>query len=551
MHRAVRSIFGPSAITVDPLESTCRRMETLIVGGTIHPLGGLEPVEAALVRDGRVAMIGSESEIRSAARRGAMVENLHGGVALPGLTDSHVHLTAWAVSRRRVDLHGCQSVEEVARRVGSARSRPGDWIVGQGWNRHQLDEPPVRGALDRAVAERPVLLESNDIHAAWLNSEALRRCGISRDTPDPEGGVIVRDETGEPTGELLESARVLALTYVPSPEDDELIDALLEAQSELHRFGITGIHSVERTGLTDLRLLADRGELRLRVLQHLLVDDLDQVIQAGLRSGDPLPECGELATVGGIKMFLDGALSSCTAWLHEPYHEDPGNHGINTLERGDFEAIVRRAAKAGLASTVHAIGDAAVELALDVLGCVPPPSSLPHRIEHLQLCPPGLWERAGQSGIVGSMQPVHVLTDIPAAERHWGHGRSRGAYAFAPLLRGGMTLAFGSDAPVETADPRPGLYAAVRRVTWEGPWRGEEWYPEHALTPAEALSAYTEGPAVAAGLPHRLGRFAPGYAADLSVWDRDPLAIPPEQLLEMRCTAAMVAGRMVFRAETA
>lgn len=526
-------------------------MDTLILGGTIHPLGGRAPARAALVRDGLIAAIGTEAEVAAAARPGAHVEELGGGVATPGITDAHVHPTAWALARRRVDLHGVRTLEEVARRVAAAERGPGGWVLGQGWNRHLLDGVPERDLLDRVMPDRPVLLESNDIHAAWLNTDALRRCGISRDTPDPDGGAIVRDGAGEPTGIVLESARVMALSHVPATGQAETASALLAAQAELHRLGVTGIHSVERSGLGDLRLLEDSGGLRLRVLQHVLLEDLDPAVEAGLRSGGRAPGCGPLATVGGVKMFLDGALGSCTAWLREPYEGDPANHGIGTLDPRTFEAAVRSAAAAGLSSTVHAIGDAAVELALEVLEAVPAPGAVPHRIEHLQLCPPELWERAANSGVVASMQPVHLLTDIPAAERHWGHDRARGAYAFAPLLRGGMTLAFGSDAPVETPDPRPGLYAAVRRVTWSGPWRGGEWFPEHALSSAEALSAYTEGPAAAAGEPWRLGRLAPGYAADLTVWDRDPLTVPAEELLEMRCTATMVDGRMVFRAAPA
>lgn len=523
-------------------------MDTLILGGLIHPLGGRPPVRAALVRDGAMVAIGTEAAVRAVAREGAGVEDLAGGVATPGITDSHVHLTAWALARRRVDLHGVRSLAEVADRVRAAAAGAGEWVVGQGWNRHLLDGVPDRDLLDRIAPGRPVLLESNDIHAAWLSSEALRRCGITRETPDQPGGVIVRDAAAEPTGVLLEAARVMVVCQVPAAGAGEVAAALRDAQAELHRLGITGIHSVERSGMADLRPLAAAGELRLRVLQHVLLEDLDSAIEAGLRSGDPAPGCGPLATVGGVKMFLDGALGSCTAWLREPYEGDPGNRGIRTLEPAEFAAAVRRAAAAGLSSTVHAIGDAAVELALDVLGSVPPAGAVPHRIEHLQLCPPELWQRAARSGVVASMQPVHLLTDIPAAERHWGHERSRGAYAFAPLLRAGMTLAFGSDAPVEGPDPRPGLHAAVRRVTWSGDWRGGEWFPEHALTPAEALSGYTEGPAAAAGQPGRLGRLCPGYAADLTVWDRDPLSSSPEELLDLKCTATMVAGRTVFRA---
>lgn len=515
--------------------------DLLLLGGRVHPLGGHPPAAALLLRAGRVAAVGGEAEVRARARPGARERDLAGATVTPGLTDAHVHLTAWALARRRVPLHGIESVEEAARRVAAAGGR--GWIVGQGWNRHLLGGLPTRQVLDRVAPERPVLLESADIHAVWLNGEALRRCGITRDTPDPPGGQIVRDPaTGEPTGVLLEEARRVALAQLPALAEEEVDDALLDAQAELHRTGITGVHSVEATGLADFERLRAAGRLRLRVLQAVMLDRLDAAIHLGLRSGFG----GEWIRVGGVKMFLDGALGSCTAWLREPYRGAPGNRGIQTLPEPDFRDAVRRAAAAGLASTVHAIGDAATELALRVLAEVPPPAALPHRIEHLQLCPPELWAPFARSGIVASMQPVHLLTDIPAAERHWGHERSRGAYAFAPLLRAGATLAFGSDAPVETPDPRPGLFAALRRHSWDGPWEGGEWYPEHALTAAEALAGYTEGPARAAGEVGRRGCLLPGASADLAAWDVDPLAAPPERIREMRCTLTMVAGEAVW-----
>jgi predicted amidohydrolase YtcJ len=252
--------------------------------------------------------------------------------------------------------------------------------------------------------------------------------------------------------------------------------------------------------------------------------------------------------IGGVKMFLDGALGSRTAWMRQPFEGGgPGDTGIRTLEPDAFRDNVRRAAQAGIASTVHAIGDAAVELAIHVLGSAERVGAMPHRIEHVQLCPPDLWARAGASGLVGSMQPVHLVTDIPAAERHWGHERSRGAYAFRPLMEAGMPLAFGSDVPVETCDPRMGLFAAVKRVGWDGEPSGG-WWMENAITAEQALRAYTEGPAHAAGLGRRQGRLLPGYDADLAAWDTDPLASEPDALREMRCLLTMVDGEAVQRA---
>ncbi|MBA2669833.1 MAG: amidohydrolase [Gemmatimonadetes bacterium] len=518
--------------------------DILFLGGRVHLLGGRPPAEALLVRAGRVLVTGSEADVRSTAAPDATVIDLEGGTITPGLTDAHVHLTAWALGRRRVDLSGVASldaaVEKVARFVPSGNG----WLLGRGWNRHLWGELPTRRPLDQISPHAPVLLESQDIHSAWLNSEALRRCSIDRHTPDPPGGHIVRDADGDPTGLLLESARVLALRHVPRPDEAEVLDSLLEAQAEAHRLGITAVHSVEPTGLADFERLRARDQLRLRVLQHIMLEQLDAAMTVGLRSGFG----GDWLKIGGVKMFLDGALGSCTALMREPY-ESGGGLGIQTLSSADFREAARRAAAAGLASTVHAIGDAAVELALRVLGDeVAPPATLPHRIEHLQLCPPDLWELACRSGVVASMQSTHLLTDIPAAELHWGTERSRGAYAFAPLLRGGMTLALGSDVPVETLDPRPGLFAATCRETWTGPWQGGEWFPEHSLTNAEAISAYTEGPADAAREGHRRGRLLPGYDADLAVWNRDPLTATPQELREMNCTMTVVAGEVVHRA---
>jgi predicted amidohydrolase YtcJ len=532
----------------------------MLVAERIHLLGSHPPVQALLLREGRVAATGDEPEVRAAAPAGVRLLRLTGATVTPGITDAHVHLTAWALARRRIELGLTRNLDEgLARIRAHAAAHPGaEWLQGLGWDRNRWGAFPSRHDLDAVVPDRPTFLESHDIHAAWLNSEALRRCGITANTPDPEGGRIVRDaDTGEPTGVLLENARLLALPHLPQPGPAEIQKALLDAQQALHRMGVTGVHSVEPAGLADFGALEREDRLRLRVLQHLPLAHLDAAIELGLRSGwrspaargehagDPQREQPGWLRIGGVKMFLDGALGSRTAWMRQPYQGTSDDLGIVTLPEAEFRPIVQRMSGAGLAATVHAIGDAAVELALRVLGEVPPPTALPHRIEHVQLCPPELWTRAGRSGIVGSMQPVHLRSDIPAAERHWGPERSRGAFAFAPLLRAGMKLAFGSDVPVETPDPRPGLFAAVRRVTWDGA-PAEGWHPEHALTQEQALRAYTEGPAAAAGEAGWLGRLLPGYAADLAAWDRDPLGCTPDELLDMRCLLTVVGGEPVY-----
>jgi predicted amidohydrolase YtcJ len=518
--------------------------DLVVLARRIHLVGEAQPATALLVRDRRVAMAGDERQVRAAAGPGARVESLGDAVVTPGLTDAHVHLTAWALARRRVDLNAAPTAEAGARAGRQfVAAHPGDgWVRGLGWDAHRWGRLPTRAELDAACPDRPAYLESHDIHGAWLNSAALRACGIDRYTADPEGGEIVRDAAGEPTGVLKENAMRLAHPHLPEAGWGETRDALLDAQRECHRLGLTGVHSVEVDGLAHFSALLEADELRLRVLQAIPVFRLDEAIRVGLRSGFG----NEWLRIGGTKMFLDGALGSRTAWMRQPYEGDAPNRGIQTLPSAEFRELAARAAAAGIASTVHAICDAAVELALQVLGSVPRTPAMPHRIEHLQLCGADLWERAARSGIVASMQPAHLRTDIPAAERHWGHERSRGAFAFAPLLRAGMTLAFGSDVPVETCDPRPGLFAAVKRVGWSGE-PAEGWWPENALTAEQALRAYTEGPAIAAGEADRRGRLLPGYDADLVAWSVDPLDCAADELREMECRMTVVAGEVVHR----
>lgn len=516
--------------------------DLVLTARRIHLLGDRPPAQALLIRDGRIAAAGTEDQVRAAALSGARAEHVD-GVVTPGLTDAHVHLTLWALARRRVDLNAARTLDDGLAAVAEAAREGEGWVRGLGWDRHRWGGLPAKEPLDRVCPDRPVFLQSHDIHAAWVNTEALRRCGITRDTPDPAGGEIVRGADGEPTGVLLEKAVRLVESQLPRESAEEVRAALLDAQAEAHRLGLTGVHSVEVTGIEDFAAMEQDGVLRLRVLQAIPLARLDHAIAVGLRSGFG----GAWLRIGGVKMFLDGALGSRTAWLRQPYEGGAADDtGIRTLEPEEFRDNVARAARAGIASTVHAIGDAAVELAIDVLGGTERPRAMPHRIEHVQLCPPDLWERAGRSGVVGSMQPVHVMTDIPAAERHWGHERSRGAYPFAPLQRAGMTLAFGSDVPVESCDPRLGLFAAVRRVSWDGEPR-EGWWMENAVTAETALRAYTEGPAAAAGLAHRQGRLLPGYDADLVAWDVDPLECEPDALREMRCLLTMVGGEVVQR----
>lgn len=500
---------------------------------------------ALLTIGGRIDQLGDAAQLRRAYPDAELID-LGAAVITPGLTDAHIHLTEWAHARAQVQLSHAGSIDECIAIIARA-PRSGGWLQGRGWNPHHWGGTyPDRHQLDRAAPDVPTALQSHDMHALWVNTRALEHAGITRDTPDPEGGRIVRAAHGEPTGMLLETAAQLVVTRIPPVGVAGILDAVLAAQRELHRFGITGVHSFPGVHLPEpdplpvLTRLQERGELRLRVLQHISADKLEDAIRLGVRSGLG----GGALRVGGIKLFLDGALGSRTAWMREPY-EDSDDTGVQVLSRADFEQIVGRAAAAGIASVVHAIGDAAVTQAFEVLSAAPRVDALPHRVEHVQCFPLDRTDLL-RNGIICSVQPSHLMTDWRVADRHWGE-RSRATYAFRTLLDGGAILACGSDAPVEPADPRLGLYAAVaRRDTHHEPAHG--WHDEQRISVREVLSGYTRGAAIAAGAENVQGVLQSGAYADFVAWTEDPLTCPAERLLGLTAAATVVNGELVWEA---
>lgn len=464
---------------------------------------------------GRIRRIGRAAELEREAPPQVPRYDYPRGLVTPGFVDGHTHFGMWSLNRGRVQLAGTQSREEALARIASAQQVQG-WVLGQGWDANRWQSPPDRWSLD-SVQRVPVYLDSLDVHAAWVNSAALALAGIDRTTPDPSGGRIVRDAAGEPTGLLLERAVELVGRRLPHPPARQLDDAIRQAQAEAHQLGITGIHNVEGDPvLESFRRLESGGELRLRVLFHPPVESLPLLIRRGVRSGDG----SDWLAIGGVKLFLDGSLGSRTAWMLAPY-EHSGDRGMPTTGEAEARQAVQTAAANGIAATVHAIGDAAVRRALDLMSPLPR-VTVSHRIEHFQCVHPDDLDRAAAAGIVVSMQPAHLLTDIPLVDRHWGH-RGRGAYAFRSLLQRRTAMVFGSDAPVASLDPREGIFAAVNRTGSDGfpsgGWRGDE-----KIRFKDAIAAYTVAAAAAAGVGDRRGRLAPGYDADLVVWDADPAA---------------------------
>jgi predicted amidohydrolase YtcJ len=481
-------------------------------------------------QNGRIQGVGRAAAIDQRAPSHLPRFDYPEALVTPGFVDGHTHFAMWAIARRRVRLGGARTRAEAVARVAAGAPSQG-WVVGHGWDANGWTEPPDRHALD-AVHASPVYLDSLDVHAAWVNSAALAVARITRETPDPPGGRIVRDASGEPTGLLLERAVELVAKQVPPPSSQILDEAMLEAQAEAHRLGVTGIHDVEdERAWRSFRRLEQSGELRLRVLFHPPVASLPDLIRRGARSGAGSAWLG----MGGVKLFLDGSLGSRTAWMLEPYEGSRDSGMPVTGEREAGEAM-RAAATNGIAVTVHAIGDAAVRRALDLLDGLPR-AALPHRIEHFQCIHPADLARAGRTGVVASMQPAHLLTDIPLVDRHWG-ARGRGAYAFRSLLQRGTSLVFGSDVPVASIDPREGVYAALERKGFDGAPRAG-WRPEEKLGFEDVVRGYTTAAAHASGTSRRLGTLGRGAEADLVAWAVDPA-------VERGDGEAFRAGRAVF-----
>lgn len=497
---------------------------------------------------GRILALGDDAEARSWLEPGGEAVDLEGRTVLPAFHDAHTHFAAFALERSGVDLKGVTSLAEAARRVGEAARalRPGAWITGWGWS-HDLwgGEMPTRDLLDRAAPGYSVALSRNDGHGLWVSSEALRRAGITRDTPDPERGVIHRDSRGEPTGVLTERAMAPVEAVIPVPASAEIVQAIETALPIAYRAGLGAITCME--ALADYRAyqtLRDEGRLGLRVGMCLAANDFDEEVELIAREG----RGDAWLHWTHLKLFADGALNPRTAWMLEPYADDPTNRGISVMPPEEIRRWSERAADAGFALAVHAIGDAANRAVLDALEATRDrwkPRGLRPRIEHAQTLAPSDVPRFAALGVVASMQPIHCTQDLVVADRALGPRADR-AYVFRSLADSGAILAFGSDCPVETLDVLAGLYAATARRRANGYPEGG-WFPAQRLTPDEAVGAYTCGAARAEGEERHRGSLEPGKLADLVVLSRDIFDTPPEALLDTRVDGTIVGGEWRYR----
>lgn len=515
------------------------------------------PVASAIAIDkNRILDIGDQETITAHYGHLSDQFDLKGRTIIPGLTDAHIHLEQYALAQQIVNCETPtrgECLQNVAEKVQSTPT--GEWILGHGWNQNEWSEGFGNAKdLDKIAPQNPIYLTAKSLHAAWVNSAAMRLAGISQGTADPGGGHIQVEEDGVPTGILFETAMSLVSRIIPEPSPYQLAQAIIDAQNSLLKLGITSVHDFDRRSCFDaLQRLHSAGELKVRVIKSIPIESLEHAIDLGLRSGFG----DDFLRIGSVKAFADGALGPRTAAMLQPYENEPDNRGILLMDSEIVFEQGRAAVDNGLSLAVHAIGDRANHEVLKAYAqlrdyeqrtrasSIGRERPLRHRLEHVQILHPNDISRLASLGVIASMQPIHATSDYIAADRYWGD-RSEYAYAWRSLLDQGTHLAFGSDAPVESPNPFWGLHAAVTRHRADGSPGENGWFPEQKLALSAALQGFTMGATFAAGMEDRLGKLAPGYLADLIILDKNIFECELDDIRKIRPLGTMISGSWVY-----
>lgn len=526
--------------------------ETILRNATVYTQDNTTfRATALLIRGNRIAAVGGD-EIRHLAGRGAREIDLEGAVVVPGFVDAHIHWMWTCMAMQEIQLNYLPTKRESLAIVAEAarRAEPGKWLKGAGWAQGDWTDTggafPTAADLDAVAPENPVWLDARSGHAGWANSLAMQIAGIGPDTPDPEGGSIVRGEDGHPTGIFYEEAKQLVARHLPVSSPRAIADALRNGQEAAWRAGMTGVHDYDWQDCFEaMQMLREEGTLGVRCVKHVNDPDIGHAFGLRARSGFG----DEWVQLGGLKMFADGALGSVTPLMIDPICGQPDNYGIRVMAKDRMREFAMEGTRKGFPSTIHAIGDLAVRDVLDILEDTRrleeelgiPRLARRHRIEHTQLVHPEDLGRLAELDVIASIQPIHATADIDMANRYWGERSALGYNARVQIDRG-VHVVFGSDSPVEPFAPLKGIHAAVTRRRADG-YPGEEgWYPEARVTVEEAIRCYTVEPAYAAGLEDRLGRLSPGFLADLVVLDKDPHTVDPMAILGIEVLGTMIDG---------
>lgn len=540
-----------------PPQSTSTAPDAIFFDGTIYTGEGFAEdkpriLEAMAIGNGKVLSVGSSEEIKRLAGPKTQIHDLGGtgqrGFVFPGFNDAHVHLGSAGQTKLNVDLRGVASLAAMLSKIDTlARSAPsGHWLTGGGWDHTLWPEKslPTRQELDQVTGGHPALLQRIDGHIAIANSAALKAAGITSKTVPPQGAAIDLDSKGEPTGILRESAQHLVSKVIPAPSHDERMrgDQLAIADALMH--GVTSVQ--DNSDWADFLIyeeLEKAGKLSLRIAEWLPFNSsLDELkkMRSHHDPDDPMLHTGML------KGFMDGSLGSRTAALKAPYADAPGNSGLPQFNQADLNKMSVERAEAGFQLGFHAIGDKASSMALDAFSQPGVSKTARNRIEHAQLVDRADIPRFAQLGVIASMQPNHLLTDMNWVASRLAPERASYSYAWKAFLDAGVPLAFGTDYPVEPITPFRGLYAAVTRMNEAG---DRNFFPRYKISRGQALYAYTQGSAFAEFAEGHKGKLAPGYAADFIVLDRNLFSAAPPDLLKTKVLETYVDGRQVYAAD--
>jgi predicted amidohydrolase YtcJ len=505
--------------------------------------------EALGIKDGLVAAVGRNASVKKLCRRKTEIYHLGGKLATPGFVDAHTHFVNFGFTLQRIDLMNLPSLAACRDRIrrGAGRPRPGEWIIGRGWNEHFWEErrEPTRHDLDDLIPDNPAMMIRACGHSVWVNTAALKAAGITRQTPDPPGSRIEREPVnGEPNGLLREMRRFME-KFIPPPDLRARKKAALAAQKEAFRYGVTGVHSCETLREWEaLSALEEEEKLKIRVHHTMPYEGLEEGRALSLKPWQGSPRLW----FGPVKLYADGSLGSSTALLHAPYEDNPGDRGLAVLTLPELRRRVKEAYANGYSVAIHAIGDRAVTNSLKAIESAGEafPGRRRDRIEHVQLFRPADLALFRRLGVTASVQPVHLATDWATAEEKWGLRRCRNGYAWKTILRAGIPLQFGSDAPVEPINPLLGMQAAATRRDLRGNPPGG-WFPEEKLSLEEIIKAFTALPAWCSRRERFLGALTPGRWADLTVFDRDLSRLAPEQWAAAKAAMTIVGGKIVYR----
>jgi predicted amidohydrolase YtcJ len=506
-------------------------------------------VQALAVTSGKIIAVGSDADIQKLKGQKTQVIDLGGHFAMPGFNDAHVHLGSGGFEKLNVDLVGAKSLADMKDRIAARvkTAAPGEWITGRGWD-HTLwtvQQTPTRADLDAVTGDHPAIFNRVDGHIAIANSAALKAAGITSNSADPHGGKIDKDEKSEPTGILRETAMGLVGEKIPAPTMALRRKAAELALQDAAQHGITSAQdNSDWEDFLTYEQLEKEGKLTLRIAEWL---PFDAPVEKLIAARDHHPAGDPMLHTTMLKGFMDGSLGSRTAAMLAPFDDDPGNAGIPRYEQDKLDQLAAERAKAGFQMGFHAIGDRGAHMALNAFALAEQQSGkrdFRFRIEHAQVVAPEDYRKFKDLGVIASMQPNHLLTDMNWAVSHIGKDRALHSYAWKEFLDDGVVLAFGTDYPVEPITPFRGIYSAVTRKNEAGT---KEYFPEQKIDIHQAIAAYTTGAAYAEFAENSKGMLKPGMVADLVVLDRDITKVAPQEILKTKVLRTVVAGKTVYQ----